>query len=163
MDEQSIDTFLNDAEEVLLKDREQERWAAPNFPLPPRARVPEPPTAWASWAAFREHARAYPVTQAPPIPASTRNDQLPLMPGEKIRSFDAADVTGTLPPQFELVADCAAQVAGVETQDLLEIVEVFERRLEKLRPKRQLEFGNSQRDSRKLERTHVLLRNSRYR
>ncbi|EKC99696.1 hypothetical protein A1Q2_06006 [Trichosporon asahii var. asahii CBS 8904] len=161
--EEAIDAFLNDAEEVLLKNREQERWAASNFPLPPKSRLPEAPTAWQSWAPFRAHAAANPVTQAPPIPSSTRNDALPLMPGEKIRSFDASDVTGTLPPDFELVADCAAQVAGVETQELLEIVEVFERRLEKLRPKRQLELGNSQRSSKKLARTHTILRNSRYR
>lgn len=163
MSEQSIDAFLNDAEEVLLKDREQERWAASNFPLPPRVPVPDPPTAWTSWAPFREKARADPITQAPPIPPNTRNDELPLMPGEKVRSYDAADVTGTLPPQFELVADCAAQVAGVETQELLEIVEVFERWIEERRPKGALPLGNSQRSSKKLARTHLILRGSRYR
>lgn len=163
MSETEIDGFLNDAEDVLLKDREQERWAAPNFPLPPRARLPPEPTAWASWAPFRERARANPVTQAGPLPSSTRNDELPLMPGEKVRSFDAADVTGTLPPQFELVAACAAQVAGVDVQELLGVVEVFERRIEGQRPKRNLPLGHSQRNSRALQRTHTLLRETRYR
>lgn len=163
MPEEDIDRFLNAAEDVLLKDREHERWAASNFPLPPKVPVPEPPRAWESWSAFREHARAHPVRQAGPVPSSTRNDELPLMPGEKVRSFEAADVTGTLPPSFEVVASCAAQAAGVELQELLEVIEVFERRIEGLRPKRKLPFGHSQRSKRALERTHTLLRETRYR
>lgn len=163
MDGISIDAFLNDAEEVLLKDREHERWAAPIFPLPPKVKVPPQPTAWASWAQFRERAHADPVQQAPPVPSNTRNDQLPLMPGEKLRSYEAADITGTLPPEFELVAECAAQVVGVELQELLEIIEVFERRLENQRPKGRLPLGNSQRSQRALQRTQTLLRETRYR
>ena len=58
------------------------------------------------------------------------------MPGEALRSYDAADVTGTLPAGLEVVLTAAAQVIGVDTQAVSDIVEQFERRMEARRPRR---------------------------
>lgn len=137
------------------------------FPLPPKVTVPPPPSAWDSWADFRNAARADPVKQAPPVPADTRNDELPLMPGEAMRRYEAADVTGTLPYEFFVVSGAAAQVVGVKREELLEVVEHFERRLEVLRPKSEQLLGYTQRKPppppppRKLVRTQTLLRETR--
>jgi len=59
------------------------------------------------------------------------------MPGEGYRSYDAADVTGTLPAQLQTVLQAAADVVGVPVQLVAETVQLFERRMEARRPKRE--------------------------
>lgn len=105
------------------------------FPLPPATDIPARDPPLNSWTAF--HASVQPITLAAPVPSSTRNKALPLMPGESYRSYAAADVTGTLPQDFELVLTAAGQVVGLSTQVMARTVEAFERRMETLRPRRE--------------------------
>ena len=61
------------------------------------------------------------------------NKALPLLPGEGIRTYDSTDITGTLPREYEIVLQACSDVIGVPTEHIAKCVEVFERRLEKLR------------------------------
>ena len=58
------------------------------------------------------------------------------MPGEKIESYDAQDMTGTLPKDYEVVLKAGAEVIGVKAYDVGIVVELFERRLEGIRKER---------------------------
>jgi RNA polymerase I-specific transcription initiation factor RRN7 len=73
-----------------------------------------------------------------------------LLPGEQYESYDAQDVTGTLPKRYEVVLKAAAQVVGVTPFDLGIVVELFERRMEKVRKER----SRSQSRSRSRSRGH---------
>lgn len=112
------------------------------FPLPAQSGI-EPESA-PTWDRFHATVpRITPSTSA--LPASNRN--LPLLPGEKVRSYSAADVTGTLPPQYATVVQAAAAVTGVTEEDVNKVVEVFERRLQKVRRGRS-RSGSESRDGR---------------
>lgn len=98
------------------------------FPLPELAGIEsEAPPNWDRF--YTTVPRVTP--NANPLPAMNRS--LPLLPGEKVRSYSAADVTGTLPPQYATVVQAAATMAGVSEEDVNKVIEVFERRLEKVR------------------------------
>lgn len=89
----------------------------------------------------------------PPAPLSQPKIPLPLMPGEKIASYDPSDTTGTLPSPYLTVITAAAQVAGVEVNDVAEIVRWLELRLKNERKARGLKLvtgHNLQRRSRRL-------------
>ena len=60
------------------------------------------------------------------------------MPGERLRSYDSADVTGTLPAEFETVLHAAAAVVHVDIAEAMRVVRLFEGRLEKVRSGRTL-------------------------
>jgi hypothetical protein len=64
------------------------------------------------------------------------NAELPSMPGEYLRSYDHTDLTGTLPGKYEVVLKAAAEVVGVEEEEVGRAVEVLERRLERVRKER---------------------------
>jgi hypothetical protein len=59
------------------------------------------------------------------------------MPGEAYRKYDASDITGTLPSAIDTVLHAAAEVIGVPVQLVADTVEVFERRMEAKRPRRE--------------------------
>lgn len=105
------------------------------FPLLPVTPTPpkEPPPN--SWADF--HESVDPVRIAKPSVATGNNRELPLMAGESYKSYDAKDITGTLPESLETVLQAAADVVGVTQQQVAQIVEVFEGRMEKRRPRRE--------------------------
>lgn len=65
------------------------------------------------------------------------------MPGEKMRSYESDDITGTLPRAYETILDAAAQVIGVDQVDVADVIELYERRLEKAR----IEGGRRSRSS----------------
>ncbi|KAL1412621.1 hypothetical protein Q8F55_000368 [Vanrija albida] len=135
MDTDDLDRFLDRCEDVLLKDRD---YGTPGpFPLPATTRTTPRPPVTESWDSFHsEAARKIVTLDTVPSLAGLTND-LPLMPGEKLKSYDAADVTGTLPPDYEIVLNSAAQVVGVEPEALAEVVQVYERRMEHQRPRRE--------------------------
>ena len=134
MDGDEIDKWLDRCETVLLRDRPVKD--DDTFPLPPPAFTTRPEDDNAesnSWSEY--HAYAFGERIGPNhVDAQTRNAELPLIPGEKTRSYDATDFTGTLPPAFEVVINAAAEVVGVRPRDMTRIVENFERKLDHARP-----------------------------
>lgn len=110
------------------------------FPIPRPSlsqleREPNPPPS-TQWEAFYTKAWTNPVTQAAAPKMSTPTRSLPLMPGERLKSYDTDDITGSLPPQLEAVLQAAADVIGVDASEVAEVVERFERRMEAARPRR---------------------------
>ncbi|WOO82107.1 uncharacterized protein LOC62_04G005609 [Vanrija pseudolonga] len=135
MDENDLDRFLDRCEDVLLKDRDH---GAPGpFPLPTAPRSTPRPPVNESWDSFHSLAARKIVTldTVPSLAGATKD--LPLMPGEKLKSYDPADVTGTLPRDYEVVLNSAAQVVGVESETLAEVVQVYERKMDRQRPRRE--------------------------
>ncbi|WWD16029.1 hypothetical protein CI109_100454 [Kwoniella shandongensis] len=129
MDEQDIDAYLFKCESVLLNHRQDIPDANP-FTLstagsPPVSLIP--PNSWHS-----HHINTQTVTHAP-LRQDETNRTLPLMPGEKILSYDSTDITGELEDTFEVVLRAASEVVGWETTDLMGLLEVLERRLERIR------------------------------
>lgn len=169
MQEDAIDKWLDRCEDVLLKNRDVGRGKAISseydLTLPgqhlyqfPIHRLPRPaPTSPTSWADFLAAAARDPVRTYTP-----RGADLPLMPGEGYRSHDAADVTGTLPRALETVLSAAADVVGVPVTMVASTVELFERRMEAMRPRREYQSvesravrrvrGGALRESRSLDR-----------
>jgi RNA polymerase I-specific transcription initiation factor RRN7 len=103
------------------------------FPLPPRSQLdPEVPAA-NSWRAF--HACLETI-----VPSRLSDEEpthtIPLIPGDTLRSYDAKDLTGTLPPEYEVVLKAAAEVVGVAEEEVAQVVEILERRLERVRKDR---------------------------
>lgn len=127
-----MDHFLDQAEGVLLKDRPTLRVDDLFPPLPPGN---NPPVASLNvhWDAY--HSSLQPITHAT-VSSETANQDLPLEPGEKVRSYDATDITGTLPTDYEVVMNAASDLVGVRPRDVAKMVEVLERRLIKARPTR---------------------------
>jgi RNA polymerase I-specific transcription initiation factor RRN7 len=126
MPSDDIDRYLDLCEQVLLGNHSLTSDAGP-FPLLPKSDLsPNPPPSWV------EYHQSAPTRQAAsPIP--TPADQAHLLPGEEYESYDFQDVTGTLPERYEVVLNAAAQVVGVKPFDLGIVVELFERRLAKVR------------------------------
>lgn len=79
---------------------------------------------------------------------ATPNKQLPLLPGENIRSYAAYDLTGTLPHEYEVVLKAAAEVVGVRMRDVAKVVESIERRLGKVKSARSRSGSRSRAGSR---------------
>jgi RNA polymerase I-specific transcription initiation factor RRN7 len=126
MPSDDIDRYLDLCEQVLLGDHPLTTDAGP-FPLLPKSDLsPNPPHSWMEY-----HQSAPTMQVASPVP--TIADQAHLLPGEEYESYDAQDVTGTLPERYEVVLNAAAQVVGVKPFDLGIVVELFERRLAKVR------------------------------
>lgn len=101
------------------------------FPLPPRPKVEERDSN--SWAAFHALAAADPVPQAKAPDPNTPNAELPLLPGEAVRIYDAS---ARLPRDLAIVVAAAADVVGVSQDAVRDLVTIFERRMEAARPKR---------------------------
>lgn len=92
------------------------------FPLPPRTHPAtlSPPTVHPDWSAL--HASS-PVTD----PSSE------LRSGRQYRVYDAKDYIGVLPADSDTLVRAAADVIGVSKQDVLERLQVMERRLKERR------------------------------
>ena len=133
MDIKNIDRYLNQCEAVLLRDRHPTADTT-DFPLRPSEPVLPDALPPSSWRNFRATSLGDVIEQVP-VPAVTANKSLPLMPGEKLKSYVANDTTGTLPRDYEIVLDAAAQVIGVEQGDVAGIVELYESRLDRARLK----------------------------
>lgn len=115
------------------------------FPLPPRSDIDPKVPAASSWRAFHACLETIaPSRVADEEPTHT----IPLIPGDSLRSYDAKDLTGTLPPEYEVVVKAAAEVVGVAEGEVAQVVEVLERRLEKVRKDRGETRGRSRRGSR---------------
>jgi len=121
MSKDDIDRYLDKCETILLSTHSKITDAGP-FPLLPQSAVP--PKVQSPWTAFGP-------TYIPPTPSGDH-----LVPGEKIESYDAQDMTGTLPKDYEVVLKAGAEVIGVKAYDVGIVVELFERRLEGIRKER---------------------------
>lgn len=122
MSEDDIDRYLDKCETILLSTHSKTTDAGP-FPLLPPSSVP--PKVQASWTAFD------PTYKHPSPPTGDH-----LTPGQAIESYDAQDVTGTLPKDYEVILKAGAEVIGVKAFDVGNVVELFERRLEGIRKER---------------------------
>lgn len=150
MPEDGLDAFLNKSEEILLDHRAPVP-DANRFPLPPFKPQQLPIIPPNTWAAHHSSLLMIPHTEISPLTHSS--EPLPLMPGEKIRSYSTSDRAGMLPKQYETVLKCAAQSIGWKKSVLGKIVKVFERKLIKvkgIRNKRLRALGAKKRT--KLER-----------
>ncbi|EJU06182.1 hypothetical protein DACRYDRAFT_44696 [Dacryopinax primogenitus] len=142
MSDEETDAYLSFAQHALVDPRpsinKPEDDLLPRFfPLPS---VPRPD-------AHGDHigpSSAFPSnTDFTATPLS--RDPAALQPGNKHVVYSHLDKNGTVPEEYELVLQTAAGWARVEEQDVLTVVEVYERRLErgwrKERRKRRLESG----------------------
>ncbi|ORY24983.1 hypothetical protein BCR39DRAFT_545473 [Naematelia encephala] len=99
-----------------------------------------------SWTTFHTSRSEADIVSLWTVPIDLRNKELPLMPGEKIKSYDASDITGTLPEKYEVVLRAAAQVVGVDPEDVARVVEKFETRIRNLMARRGDESRNRTRN-----------------
>lgn len=129
-----IDDFLDQCEDILLKHREY-GMAGNAFPLPSRLQADSPSSPPDPWTSFHDEAKRDPVIQATPIAPDTANAELPLMPGDAVRSFGVNDIS-YLPRDLQIVIRAAADVVGVLPTQVADVVELFERKMEKERPRR---------------------------
>ncbi|OCF36467.1 hypothetical protein I316_01716 [Kwoniella heveanensis BCC8398] len=136
MDDDEMDAFLSQCQDVLLGHREEPSDVNP-FPLPPSATVIPPLIPPNSWISYHSSVNRITYSPASHISAATNNKTLPLMPGEKVRSYDSSDplILNDLPTDFEVVLNAGCQVIGWDKREVLRVLEGFERKLEKLRPK----------------------------
>jgi hypothetical protein len=125
MSTDDIDRYMDKCETVLLSNHTKTTDAGP-FPLLPISTIP--PKAILSWGGFHQSSRS--IAHDPYTLPET------LQPGEQIQSYDAQDLTGQLPPRYEIILKAAAQVIGVKAYDVGVVVELFERKLEGLRKER---------------------------
>lgn len=123
MSEDDIDRYLDKCETVLLSTHSKSTDAGP-FPLLPPSSLP--PKEMKSWTAYNPTHR---LAAPPPLGEH-------LAPGQKIESYDAQDLTGTLPKDYEVILRAGAEVIGVKAHDVGIVVELFERRLEGIRKER---------------------------
>ena len=130
MDPDNIDRYLDHCDSVLLRDQHTIP-DANSFPLQPTNFQPESPPR-NPWSSFHTSSAADTIAQSS-LPPDIANKALPLMPGEKFRSYDADDITGTLPSDYEVVLNAAAQAIGVELVVIAGVIGLYERRMEKLR------------------------------
>jgi hypothetical protein len=156
MDSSQLDRFLDRCEHVLLRDRpllngtstrehclDPKLTLDPVFPLPSSTAVPAfGADEGASWRDF--HASAENISHRT-IPANTPNKDLPLLPGEAIRSYNSRDLTGTLPAPYEVILRAAAEVVGVRERDMARLVELIEMKLYKAKAKRRGSNASEQR------------------
>ena len=126
-----IDRYLAHCEDVLLRNRHPISEVG-SFPVHKSKPITSDSFREKSWTAFQSDS-ANDTISLYPVLASTANKALPLMPGEKLRSYAANDVTGTLPMAYETALNAAAESIGVDQVEVAEIVELYERRLEKVR------------------------------
>jgi RNA polymerase I-specific transcription initiation factor RRN7 len=122
MSEDDIDRYLDKCETILLSTHSKTTDAGP-FPLLPPSSVP--PKAQPPWTAFD------PTYKHPSPPTGDH-----LTPGQAIESYEAQDLTGNLPQDYEVILKGAAEVIGVKAYDVGIVVELFERRLEGVRKER---------------------------
>lgn len=121
MDKDDLDRYLDQCQTVLLGNHTSSTDAG-LFPLGPPSDTPPAPDR--SWTDFHQKA---PLMSIIPTPENQG-----LEAGEKIRSWDSKDVTGELPVEYETVVKAAAEVIGVTPRDVGVIVEVYERKLDKM-------------------------------
>jgi hypothetical protein len=134
MSENDIDRYLDKCETILLSTHSKHTDAGP-FPLLPPSSIP--PKVQTPWTAFNP---AY-IPPSPPV-----GDHL--TPGQAIESYDAQDLTGTLPKDYEIILKAGAEVIGVKAYDVGIVVELFERRLEGIRKERSKSRSRSRSKSR---------------
>jgi len=84
-----------------------------------------------SWTKF--HSTHNPLIEITEVNEDIPNKSLPAMPGEGVRIYDASDITGILPEQYEVVLRAAAGLVGVTEEYLGEVIENLERKLERRR------------------------------
>ncbi|WVF72046.1 hypothetical protein IAT40_006858 [Kwoniella sp. CBS 6097] len=137
MDDDEMDTFLARCQQVLLGDREEPSDVGP-FPLPPPTNLIHPLIPPNSWVSY--HSSTDRIIHQPSFPTpsnTTNNKSLPLMPGEKVRSYDSSDplILNDLPTDFEVVLNAGCEVIGWDQREVLRVLEGFERKLERIRPK----------------------------
>ncbi|WVQ71389.1 hypothetical protein IAR50_000923 [Cryptococcus sp. DSM 104548] len=130
MEDVDIDSFLNKAEHVLL-DHHAPGSDASHFPLPSIPPVPE--SNKNSWTAF--HSDLTPIVHTLP-PLAQSSQKLPLMPGEKTRSYDTKDAFGLYPREMEIVLKSAGEAVGFEWKEIGKVVKHWERKLEKVKGER---------------------------
>jgi len=134
MSEDDLDRYLDTCETILLSNHSTITDAGP-FPLLPKSTVsPKPQT---PWTAFNPSYRP----SSPPLGEY-------LQPGQGIESYDAQDLTGTLPVSYEIILKAAAEVIGVKAYDVGIVVEMFERKLEGVRKERSRSRSRSRSKSR---------------
>ncbi|KLT38666.1 hypothetical protein CC85DRAFT_331401 [Cutaneotrichosporon oleaginosum] len=139
----AIDAFLDRAEHVLLADRVGGAGAA--FPLPRVARTAYDPNSWAAFHARSEEAR--PARHARMRTRSRTKSgraqgcasahdmttpDLPLLPGDAVRIYT---LDKGVPHELGIVLASAAAVVGVDVDAVRRLVNRFERRMERARPK----------------------------
>ena len=121
MDKDDLDRYLDQCQTVLLGNHSLSTDTGP-FPLEPPSDIP--PATHRSWAEFHQ---TVPLTNIVPTPENQG-----LESGEKLRSWDSKDITGELPREYETVLKAAAEVIGVTPQEVGVVVEVYERKLDKM-------------------------------
>lgn len=124
MQPDDLDQYLDQCQQVLIASHSITTDAGP-FPLPPSSGGEVRPSP--SWAEFYQSAERV---------GYTPHMRDALEPGEAIRSWDAQDVTGELPRSFETMLKAAAALIGVQSIDVGTVVELYERKLEKVRKER---------------------------
>lgn len=126
MAEDDLDLYLDQCQSVLLDYHSTATDAGP-FPLPHMSDTPA--TNEPSW---KEHHQSVELIR----PVSTDPANPRLSPGERVRSWDAQDVTGELPMEYETVLQAAAQVIGLTPHDVGVVVQLYERQLDKVKKER---------------------------
>ena len=132
MGNDAIDRYLNHCRDVLLQDRYP--ISDSTFPIF-EANTEDAMSGHSlrnTWRKFHNDNSAHIIPHYS-VPSDMANKALPLMPGEKIRSYDAGDVMGTMPRAYDVVLRAASELIGVKQMDLSEVVELYERRLEQVR------------------------------
>lgn len=117
-----IDRFLDLSQTVLLDSHTSTSDTGP-FTLPPRSDLS--PAQPRSWTDFHQTVRPHGLGLDSKLKA-----------GENLRSWDAQDITGELPGQYETILQVAAEIIGVQPTDIATMVETYERKLDKLRKER---------------------------
>ncbi|ODN89154.1 hypothetical protein L198_06473 [Cryptococcus wingfieldii CBS 7118] len=130
MEDADINSFLDNAEHILL-DHHAPGSDATHFPLPPSSPVLKPNKK--SWTAF--HSDLTPVVHTRP-PLAQSSQTLPLMPGEKTRSYDTKDAFGLYPREMEVVLKSAGEAVGFDWKEVGKVVKHWERKLEKVKGER---------------------------
>ncbi|ORX40017.1 hypothetical protein BD324DRAFT_615952 [Kockovaella imperatae] len=131
MDVDEIDRYLDVSQNILLKDHEMPE--DPMFPLPlSKNALPD----LAPHPGIFRHWTQGDLTEPSSAPTNVPNKDLPLLPAEQLRMYDADDLAGTLPRSYDVLLQSCAAITGVDSCHLAKCVQVFERRLERIRAER---------------------------
>ncbi|WVO12723.1 hypothetical protein L204_100331 [Cryptococcus depauperatus] len=128
--EDDLDDFLDKCENVLTTDHPPVPDANP-FPLPFSVTRPSQANMPNTWATYHSTVSGLAYAQ---LPLSTfSGTPLPLMPGERIRSYDPFDQRGILPPEYNKVLQSAAEMIGWDKEDLIKAIKNLENRAKRLK------------------------------
>ncbi|WVR05321.1 hypothetical protein IAU60_002335 [Kwoniella sp. DSM 27419] len=132
MDVDDLDAFLDRCQHALLDHRPELPDASP-FPLPASQAASETIITPNSWDAF--HAQVPTMGHQPLDTATNTNKALPLMPGEKVRSYLSSEPLLGMSSDLEVVLQAASEVVGWDRSELLHGMEHLERKMDHIRPK----------------------------